>query len=108
MHLSEPISQPSRYRMGRCHITACLDMTTGVEYSEEYAKLIQMWAKQMLHLDGASLHRMQVRISIGRLLVWDQILSLKSADAEHGERFLYRSIEQMLAYHDAGIRITTS
>jgi CubicO group peptidase (beta-lactamase class C family) len=76
-----------------------LDMTTGVQYSEEYTKLDSDVGKT----DVASGWRPIAPDADPDIdwpaSVWDQILSLKSCDAEHGERFLYRSIETDLLAH---------
>lgn len=76
-----------------------LDMTTGVQYSEEYTKLDSDVGKT----DVASGWRPIAPDASPDIdwpaSVWDQILSLKSCDAEHGERFLYRSIETDLLAH---------
>ena len=76
-----------------------LDMTTGVQYSEEYTRLDSDVGKT----DVASGWRPIAPDASPDInwpaSVWDQILSLKTCDAEHGSRFLYRSIETDLLAH---------
>ena len=76
-----------------------LDMTTGVQYSEEYTKLDSDVGKT----DVASGWRPIPPNSSPDIdwpaSVWDQILSLKTCEADHGSRFLYRSIETDLLAH---------
>ena len=76
-----------------------LDMTTGVQYSEEYTKLDSDVGKT----DVASGWRPIPSNSSPDIdwpaSVWDQILSLKTCEADHGSRFLYRSIETDLLAH---------
>lgn len=76
-----------------------LDMTTGVDYSEEYTRLDSDVGKT----DVASGWRpvspdASPDIEWPRS-VWDQILSLKDCYTEHGKEFLYRSIETDLLAH---------
>ena len=74
-------------------------MTTGVQYSEEYTRLDSDVGKT----DVASGWRPIAPDASPDInwpaSVWDQILSLKTCDAEHGSRFLYRSIETDLLAH---------
>jgi len=76
-----------------------LDMTTGVQYSEEYTKLDSDVGKT----DVASGWRPIPSNSSPDIdwpaSVWDQILSLKTCEVDHGSRFLYRSIETDLLAH---------
>ena len=82
-----------------------LDMTTGVQYSEEYTRLDSDVGKT----DVASGWRPISPDADPGIdwpeTIWDQILTLKTCDAKHGERFLYRSIETDLLAH-AMIKIT--
>ena len=76
-----------------------LDMTTGVQYSEEYTRLDSDVGKT----DVASGWRPISPDADPGIdwpeTIWDQILTLKTCDAKHGERFLYRSIETDLLAH---------
>ena len=76
-----------------------LDMTTGVQYSEEYTKLDSDVGKT----DVASGWRPITSNSSPDIYwpasVWDQILSLKTCEVDHGSRFLYLSIETDLLAH---------
>lgn len=80
-------------------IQQVLDMTSGVQYSEEYTRLDSDVGKT----DVASGWRPISPDADPDIdwpeTIWDQILTLKTCDAEHGERFLYRSIETDLLAH---------
>ena len=75
-----------------------MDMTTGVRYNETYDErdsdvgktdVASGWKPPPPDLDTSDWPN----------CLWDQILSLTVQDAEHGERFLYRSIEtEVLAF----------
>jgi len=76
-----------------------LDMTTGVDYSEEYTRLDSDVGKT----DVASGWRpvppdASPDISWPKT-VWEQILTLKNTYTAHGNAFLYRSIETDLLAH---------
>ena len=73
-------------------------MTTGVQYSEEYTRLDSDVGKTDV-ASGWRLSRLMQPDINWPASVWDQILSLKTCDAEHGSRFLYRSIETDLLAH---------
>ena len=80
-------------------IQQVMDMTSGVQYSEEYTRLDSDVGKT----DVASGWRPISPDADPGIdwpeTIWDQILALKTCDANHGERFLYRSIETDLLAH---------
>jgi CubicO group peptidase (beta-lactamase class C family) len=80
-------------------IQQVMDMTSGVQYSEEYTRLDSDVGKT----DVASGWRPISPDADPGIdwpeTIWDQILTLKTCDANHGERFLYRSIETDLLAH---------
>ncbi|MEZ5714604.1 MAG: serine hydrolase [Paracoccaceae bacterium] len=72
-----------------------LDMTTGVKYDETYTKPDSDMGKT----DVAAGWKRAPEGADWPGCIWDQILSLTERDAEHGERFLYRSIETDVLAH---------
>jgi len=76
-----------------------LDMTTGVDYSEEYTRLDSDVGKTDVASGWRPVHPDASPDIDWPKTVWDQILSLKNTYTEHGSAFLYRSIETDLLAH---------
>ena len=69
-----------------------LDMSTGVQYDETYHERDSDVGKTDV-ASGWKPAPQDLDTSNWPASLWEQILSLKTQDAEHGSRFLYRSIE---------------
>ncbi len=80
-------------------IQQVLDMTSGVQYSEEYTRLDSDVGKTDVASGWRPISPDADPDIVWPETIWDQILTLKTCDAEHGERFLYRSIETDLLAH---------
>jgi len=76
-----------------------LDMTTGVDYSEEYTRLDSDVGKTDVASGWRPVPPDASPDIIWPETVWEQILSLKTTYTEHGRAFLYRSIETDLLAH---------
>ena len=76
-----------------------LDMTTGVDYSEEYTRLDSDVGKTDVASGWRPVPPDASPDIIWPETVWEQILSLKNTYTEHGHAFLYRSIETDLLAH---------
>ena len=76
-----------------------LDMTTGVDYSEEYTRLDSDVGKTDVASGWRPIHPDASPDIIWPKTVWEQILTLKNTYTEHGSAFLYRSIETDLLAH---------
>jgi len=76
-----------------------LDMTTGVDYSEEYTRLDSDVGKTDVASGWRPVPPDASPDIVWPKTVWEQILSLKNTYTEHGSAFLYRSIETDLLAH---------
>lgn len=75
-----------------------LDMTTGVRFTEDY----EIRDSDVGKMDYSSAWKPappDTDVSDWPNCIWDQILGLKVAEAEHGTRFKYRSIETDVFAH---------
>ena len=72
-----------------------LDMASGVAFDEDYLSE----KSDIFEMDVASGWRPVPDGYTGPTNVWDQILGLKNKEAEHGSRYLYRSIETDVLAH---------
>ena len=75
------------------------DMTSGVRYSEEYANLYSDTGRTDVASGWKPIPDDAHPDSFWPDTVWDQIVSLKEKEAEHGDRFYYRSIETDVIAH---------
>jgi CubicO group peptidase (beta-lactamase class C family) len=80
-------------------IQQVMDMTSGVQYSEEYTRLDSDVGKTDVASGWRPIAPDADPDIVWPETIWDQILTLKTCDANHGERFLYRSIETDLLAH---------
>lgn len=76
-----------------------LDMTSGTRFDEEYTSPTSDIAKTDVASGWKPVPENSPADTYWPACVWDQILSLKDRDAEHGARFLYRSIETDVIAH---------
>jgi CubicO group peptidase (beta-lactamase class C family) len=75
-----------------------LDMTTGTQFTEDY-EIRDSDVGKMDYACGWKPAPPGVDVSTWPTCVWDQILGLDVATAEHGARFAYRSIETDVLAH---------
>ncbi len=75
-----------------------LDMTSGTRFTEDY-DVRDSDVGQMDYACGWKPAPQGVDVSAWPTAIWDQMLGLKVAEAEHGARFEYRSIETDVLAH---------
>ncbi len=75
-----------------------LDMTSGTRYSEDY-EIRDSDVGKTDYASGWKPAPEGVDVTTWPDCMWDQILGLKVAEAEHGQRFNYRSIETDVLAH---------
>ena len=76
-----------------------LDMTTGVKFDETYTDPLSDIAVTDVACGWKPVPKHAPKDFAWPHCMWEQILSLKEKAAEHGERFLYRSIETDVLAH---------
>jgi CubicO group peptidase (beta-lactamase class C family) len=76
-----------------------LDMTSGVKFVEEYTDIDSDIGRTDVASGWRPIPDNALPGSYWPSSIWDQILSLKEKDAQHGERFYYRSIETDVIAH---------
>ncbi len=76
-----------------------LDMTSGTKYSEEYTDRASDMGKTDVACGWKPIPADADPAIIWPNCIWDQIVSLTEQDAEHGNRFYYRSIETDVIAH---------
>jgi len=76
-----------------------LDMTSGVKFVEEYTDIDSDIGRTDVASGWRPIPGNALPDSYWPSCIWDQILSLKEKDAQHGERFYYRSIETDVIAH---------
>ena len=94
--LSEILPELAPTAYGDATLRHLFDMASGVRFDETYAAS----DSDMAMLDVAAGWKDPPETSEGwPRAVWDQILTLTEKEAEHGSRFLYRSIETDVIAH---------